>query len=203
MIPESVHWFRKADNNPFVVDSTVIDSATYSRSIVNDLPAGHSWAANANRRVGEALGTTNTQAVMYSMQSEAEEKTLLTADDVAMVQMGMTGQDRLAGTPDDYAIKLKLVDPCVDPVHVLVLFGFTEDNVLGGCMTAYDFSFPQNPFLTFHVTLQSPEVDSPLIIILDENVIWDFGEEVFFAGFETGDASEWSAVAGFSATTSD
>ena len=31
--PESIHWFRTADNDPFVIDAVVIDKDTYSRSV--------------------------------------------------------------------------------------------------------------------------------------------------------------------------
>ena len=65
-IPESIHWFRKADNNPVVVDSMKIDGTTYSRSVVNNLPGMDSWAAHATLPVSAALGLPNTQAVMYT-----------------------------------------------------------------------------------------------------------------------------------------
>ncbi|MCP4490382.1 MAG: hypothetical protein GY820_24140 [Gammaproteobacteria bacterium] len=42
---------------------TVIDIDTYSRSVAADLPAGHNYAASANRLVAEALGVANTQSV--------------------------------------------------------------------------------------------------------------------------------------------
>lgn len=193
-VPDSVHWFRIADNNPFVVDSTIIDSTTYSRSAVNDLPANHTWAVNANRSVGETLGFMNTQAVMYPGQSEGEIKRALTADDVAMVEMGMTGQDRLAGTADDYTTKLTLADSCeTEPVDIVVAFGFTPEDTLAGCTVAFDFSFPQNPFLTFHVNVIAPSPGEPLLIVLDESVDWD-GDRLHFSGFETGDTTEWGSV---------
>lgn len=58
--------YRIADNNPFIIDSTVIDSDTFTR---NDpfLPSGHNYAASANRAVGEVLGFPNSQSVMYSL----------------------------------------------------------------------------------------------------------------------------------------
>lgn len=195
MIPDSVHWFRIADNNPFVVDNTVIDSTTYSRSVVNDLPMGHSWAVNANRVVGEQLGFANTQSVMYPLQSEGERKLALTADDVAMVKLGMTGQDRLAGTADDYTIKLTLLPDCDEkPIDIVVAFGVTPPDVLAGCENAFDFSFPQNPFLTFHVSLTAPNPGDPLLITLSDDVLWDLGDEVFNSDFETGDTSEWDGI---------
>lgn len=193
MIPESVHWFRITDNNPFVIDNTVIDKDTYSRSIVADLPSGHSWAANANRRVGESLGIMNTQAVMYSRQAEGEQKTKLSADDVAMIQMAMTGQDLEAGTADDYRVELELVSPCEDPFDILVTFGPTPIDTAAFCEGGVDFSFPQNPFLARHVTLVAPAPGEPFFIVLNEEIDWDLGPEIFTSGFETGTTSEWSS----------
>lgn len=55
-----IHWFRKVDNDPVVVDSMPIDSSTYTRDF-NQLPAGHDWAASANLGVAISLGEPNTQ----------------------------------------------------------------------------------------------------------------------------------------------
>ncbi len=63
---QDMAWFRKIDNDPAVVDGLVIDIDTYSRSVAADLPAGHNYAASANRLVAESLGFANTQSVMYS-----------------------------------------------------------------------------------------------------------------------------------------
>lgn len=58
-----IHWFRKADNDPFVVDPTIIDDSTYSRQIIS-LPPGSSWPASGSRPVGESLGYPDSQSVM-------------------------------------------------------------------------------------------------------------------------------------------
>ena len=85
----NLHWFRKSNNNPFTIDST-IDSTTYS-SDVKDLPAGHNYPANANRRVGAALGVANTEAVMQSGLFADEARRTLNHDDVATLRFAMSG----------------------------------------------------------------------------------------------------------------
>jgi hypothetical protein len=95
---ESVSWFRRADNDPFIVDATVIDESTFSRSVTANLPPGHTWAANGNRLVGESLGYSDSQAVMYSRGVREHYYSSLGADDVNMVKMGMTGVDLMSGT---------------------------------------------------------------------------------------------------------
>ena len=98
-IPESVHWFRRADNDPAIIDSTIIDTNSYSRSITQGLPQQCSWAANGNRAVNGQLGFSYTQNVMYSAIARGQKYLGLSSDDVNMVEMGMTGQDWLASTP--------------------------------------------------------------------------------------------------------
>lgn len=44
----------------------------------------------------------------YSLLEDPTRYLGLTADDVNMVKMGMTGADRDAGTPDDYIIQSNL-----------------------------------------------------------------------------------------------
>lgn len=193
-VPQSVHWFRIIDNNPFAIDATVIDVDTYSRSVVADLPAGHGWAANGNRRVGETLGLMDTQVVMYGRQSQEEVKTSLTADDVNMVKMAMTGKDFQAGTADDYTIQLSFVDNC-NNVDVLISFtDLADPTTLGFCEVGVDYSFPQNPLLTRHVSLVPIGAGEPLVILLNQTIDWDIGDTVFSDGFESGNFSAWSSV---------
>ena len=191
----SVSWFRIMDNNPFLADGTVIDIDTFSRSVTS-LPSSHFWPSNANRRVGETLGFQNTQSAMYSLQVEGEETAALTADDVAMIRMGMTGQDLMAGTVDDYTIQLELVEPCEDPIDVLIALGSTPEGTVGFCLASVDYSFPQNPMLARHMTIEPPLGQSlPLVIFLDEGIDWDTGPEIVFEnGFESGDFSGWNVV---------
>lgn len=81
-----VHWFRKSDNDPFVVDATVIDSSSYSRRIVDLMKLGHAWPSNANRFSGDLRGADDTQAVMYSGITRGQRFTSLAADDVNTVK---------------------------------------------------------------------------------------------------------------------
>lgn len=195
-IPDNVHWFRIMDNNPAIVDSTIIDINTFSPSTVLNLPDGHSWAANANRKANEALGFMNTQAVMYGLQNDLERKVTLTADDVAMIKMGMTGQDLVFGTSDDYAIELLVIDGCVPPIDVFVTFGETAVGEIARCdAVTVDYSFPQNPFLARHFTL-APLGDS-FVMILDQTLDWitEDGFEIFSSDFESGDFLDWSSFA--------
>ena len=46
----NLHWLRRSNNNPFTIAGTV-DSTSYTRDTA-DLPAGHRFAANADRTVG-------------------------------------------------------------------------------------------------------------------------------------------------------
>jgi hypothetical protein len=50
----NLHWFRRSDNNPFGIASTV-DSSSYSRRL-SDLPQGHEFATNGDRSVAALLG---------------------------------------------------------------------------------------------------------------------------------------------------
>lgn len=197
MIPESVHWFRRSDNNPVIVDGTTIDISTYSRSIPN-LPTGHSWSANANRDVAKSLGFEDTQTVMYSTLFRTQRYEGLSADDVNMVQMGKTGSDRMAGTSDDYTISLQFVDDCTG-ADIAVTFATIPGGSLGGCTADVVHSFPpSNPALALHYSVvpNNPKVSFLLVLLNTDLEPWDFGvvDVVFSDGFESGDFSEWDQV---------
>ena len=116
-IAESVSWFRIDDNNPVVVDSLTIDELEFSRSVQNNIAfSGSTWAANANTKVAGTLGHGSTQAVMFSPQGRGQIFNGLSADDVNMIKMAMTGEDRATGS-DDYSIAVAVV-PCTDPHEV-------------------------------------------------------------------------------------
>ncbi|NJL29951.1 MAG: hypothetical protein HC897_19675 [Thermoanaerobaculia bacterium] len=197
-VAENVSWFRRSDNDPFVVDSTIIDRLTFSRSVTSGLPAGHSWAANGNRSISQLLGYPETQSVMYGLLSPYQKYLGLTADDVNMVKMAQTGEDQLAGTPDDYTVELQIVGSCAEPHEVEVVISSLPLGVLGECqMPLIDFAFPQpNPALARHYKLVSGAPGQPLRIVLTTNVNWEFGSvtALFTAGFESGDTSQWSTA---------
>jgi len=100
----NLHWFRIFNNNPFTIAPTV-DSTTYSRDLV-DLPAGHSFAANADRNVANELLVLNTEAVMQQIIFTDEARRQLNHDDVATLLYAMAGVDETKGTADDYDLIL-------------------------------------------------------------------------------------------------
>jgi hypothetical protein len=101
---ENLHWFRRSDNNPFNASSTA-DTTTYARAVAS-LPAGHTFAANADRTVGAALGFANTESVMQQGTFNDEDQRRLAADDAATLLLGMSGLDMTAGSGDDYTLTL-------------------------------------------------------------------------------------------------
>lgn len=188
-------WFRRADNNPAVVDSVVIDKDTFSRSVAANLPPGHRYAASANRAVAESLGFANTQAVMYSNIDRGTVFTGLSADDVNMVKMGMTGADRDAGTADDYSIVLQYKEDCAEAaIRASLTSDFLSEGERGACFADVQLSFPQG-LLKVHYSMKKPLLQSWMILELDPTAPWDFSTlRIFSSGFETGNFSEWSAV---------
>ncbi len=198
-----IHWFRIADNNPVVVDGTIIDQDSFTRAL-SSLPSGHVWSASANsdfRSAGDdtsdLLGFPNTQAVMYSFHSERQVYTGLSADDVSTVKMAMTGLDNEAGTGDDYTfglqfepdcaqanIEVQLVDPTVDPD--------LPPGALGRCIAEVT-GIPNPPNQTQHFFLHPATGNARILIKINDNVVWDY-ELVLRAGFESGDTTEWSSV---------
>ena len=129
-----VHWFRIADNDPFVIDATVIDMDTYSRRII-DFPAGSTWPESGNRGVGDHRGLTDTQSVISVMYGAIRTPTRylgLTADDVNTVKYGMTGLDENAGTTDDYTIEL-IYEPDCSAANIEVRLAPLAPTELGAC----------------------------------------------------------------------
>lgn len=100
----NLHWFAIDNNNPFRI-APVVDHLTYSRDL-RDLPFGHSFAANGNRKVAELLGFTSTEVVMQQGISSGEARRTLSADDVATLRLAMSGIDGIADTDDDYTVYL-------------------------------------------------------------------------------------------------
>lgn len=100
----NLHWFAIDNNNPFRI-APVVDHLTYSRDL-RDLPFGHSFVANGNRKVAELLGFTSTEVVMQQGISSGEARRTLSADDVATLRLAMSGIDGIAQTDDDYIVDL-------------------------------------------------------------------------------------------------
>jgi len=102
----NLHWFRRSNNDPFTIDA-VVDSTTYSRDLT-DLPAGHNYAANADRAVSTLLGYPQTEAVMQQGSFYDEAQRTLGHDDVATLQYAASGLDELeSGSSDNYDIVLE------------------------------------------------------------------------------------------------
>ena len=100
----NLHWFKRSDNDPFTLGGTV-DATTYSRDLT-DLPSGDSFAANGDRDVANALGYSDTEAVMQQGTNNEETQRTLVADDVATLRLACAGLDETEGTADDYTINL-------------------------------------------------------------------------------------------------
>ena len=120
----NLHWFRKTTNNPCAVDNATSDGTTYSRDLA-DLPAGETFAANADRDVCADLGSPNTEAVMQQGTSSDEDQRALTQDGVSTLELAMSGLDETAGTADDYTLNLVshgvVSNPAADPNCDIVL----------------------------------------------------------------------------------
>ena len=101
----NLHWYRKSNNNPFTIGTTV-DSGSYARDL-SGLPAGHSFATNADRTVASNMGYPNTEAVMQQLTFFDEAQRTLTHDDVATLRYASSGKNEVAGTSDDYTINLE------------------------------------------------------------------------------------------------
>lgn len=100
----NLHWFSMSTNNPFILDS-IVDSTTYARDTAN-LPAGDSYAANADRQVSSLLGVPGSEAAMQQGTGSDEAQRTLVADDVATLRYAMSGLDEIQGTNDDYTLNL-------------------------------------------------------------------------------------------------
>lgn len=102
----NLHWYRRANNNPFTIDEPV-DSSTYARSLTALQSLGHSFAANADRTVAQLLGFPNTEAVMQQGTFFDEAQRRLAHDDVATLRYAASGLDEVAGNGDDYQVRLE------------------------------------------------------------------------------------------------
>jgi hypothetical protein len=197
-IPDSVFWFRSTGasdpNNPVIVDSTVIDVNTYSRSVTTGLPASHNWSANANRRVAASLGHATTQSVLYSSQVRGLIYNGLAADDANMARMARTGVDRTAGTQDDYTVSLSVVS-CQDPHEIRVRFlSLGASGPLGRCWSARDYSYAQNPANARDFELVVAAGQTQLEIEVNSDVPWDTALPFFADGFESANTDAWDGV---------
>jgi hypothetical protein len=190
----NINWFREVDNDPFVIDATTIDINSFSRATNLNLPAGSTWAANANYCHGFQLGHSRTQSVMYSLITSLTEYSALTADDANMVKMQRAGEDRLAGTADDYVADVMWSPVCAG-AHIEVRWNDDLDSeILAVTAALVRPTFPSPaPPLARHYTLEPATGAARVLIELNPDFVWDF-VGIFVDGFETGDTSRWPVV---------
>jgi hypothetical protein len=188
----NVNWFREVDNDPFVVDSTIIDINNFSRNTNMMLPPGSTWAASGNYCHGYQLGYQRTQAVMYSLASTTTIFSGITADEANMVKMQRAGEDRMAQTGDDYVANINWVPDCAD-AEIEVQFAPLGTGIAGGTAVHVlpTFASPAPP-LARHYTAVVQGALPRITVFLNENASWNYGEFIFQDGFETGDTSGWS-----------
>ena len=187
-----IHWYRLADNDPVVIDGTVIDSSTYALPM-GSLPAGSTWAASANRFVSDLLGAgDDTQSIMHTVIKPEMRYVGLTADELNQIRYGMSGLDSVAGTADDYTIQASFVTDCAAAEVEIELMTFGDPDILGGCALQLRPIDPTMPGIgSIHHTAEPVAAAgvTRLIVQISESALWDV---VFSDGFETGDLSNWT-----------
>jgi len=109
----NLHWYIRNQNNPGLLP-VLVDGSTMMRPLT-DLPAGHSFAANADRDVMNALGFPLTEAVMQQGAFTREAQRHLQHDDVVTLRLARAGNDRTAGNADDYTYRLRYVGQLNNP----------------------------------------------------------------------------------------
>ncbi|MCA1780114.1 MAG: hypothetical protein LC637_12245 [Xanthomonadaceae bacterium] len=174
----NLHWFAAGINNPFLVVQPV-DATVYSRDLA-DLPAGELFAANADRTVGTLFGFDGrTEAVMQQGAFSDEDQRQLGADDVATLELAMSGLDRTAGSTDDYVPRLEfggIAEGCDITVEV-------TGNSFAFCSVGGSFINGNEN----HVRV----VNANVVLGSSSNIPWFFNqvrnesEEIFADGFES------------------
>lgn len=109
----NLHWYIRNQNNPGLLPAS-FDSSALVRDL-GALPAGHLFAANADRDVLNALGFPATEAVMQQGAFTREAQRHLQHDDVTTLRLARSGLDRTAGTADDYTYALQYVGQLNNP----------------------------------------------------------------------------------------
>jgi hypothetical protein len=109
----NLHWYIRNQNNPGLLPATV-DTTTMIRALTA-LPAGHLFAANADRNVMAALGFPNAEAVMQQGAFSNEAQRHFQHDDLVTLRLARAGLDRTAGTADDYRYALRYVGQLNNP----------------------------------------------------------------------------------------
>lgn len=166
----NLHWFRKHNNNPFNI-ATTVDITTYSREL-SDLPPGNTFAINADRKVAALFGLQNTEAIMQQGARPGEAQRTLAADDVATLRLAMNGLDRVSGTADDYSLRLEFVG-FTDTADIVFMFddnrtSFSMSEIMAEQITPAHFVITQgrtyfnsnNPWFFNNIPSPSPPLHS-------------------------------------------
>jgi hypothetical protein len=130
----NLHWFNKEINNPFVLPE-IIDRTTYSQDLA-DLPAGHFFAANADRDLSLLLGLPESEAVMQQGIFPGEARRTLVADDIATLRIAMSGLDGRQDTSDDYTLVLQYAG-FTDGADIVI--GFDDAVAFSACRVTGSF----------------------------------------------------------------
>ncbi|MEO8276378.1 MAG: hypothetical protein ABI639_09165 [Thermoanaerobaculia bacterium] len=189
-----IHWFRRVDNDPFVIDSTVYDSSTYSRTI-GSLPPPSRWPTSINVKTSALLGAGLTDSVMKSTTSPNSELTGLSPDEVDTVLFAASGLDPdLGQTSDDYSVQVVFVTACLN-AEVQVEWHEYTDGTLGECDYTLEPISTGDPHIQ-HYRMKETAPNFHLLVTLDKTLepgeVWRF--LLFTDGFESGTFSEWSSV---------
>jgi len=110
---QNLHWYLRNQNNPGLLPA-VFDNSTLIRAL-SALPAGHLFAANADRNVLAALGIVSSEAVMQQGAGSNEAQRQLQADDETTLRLARSGLDRVQGSADDYSFQLSYAGQLNNP----------------------------------------------------------------------------------------
>lgn len=189
-----VHWFRRTDNDPIVVDVTPIDASTFTRSPF-ELPLDSNYSANSNVGVGKLLGQAATQSVMSRSRNPIAAYFGLSADDVNTVLMSRTGLNHVIGPAgpmnDDHNIQMEIVS-CADAYDIKVKVGALAPGVSAFCDAQADYLFPAEPHSTQTDFILTGSGD--ITVNSAPTLGWNFGIPMFYGHFETGDFADWDGV---------
>jgi hypothetical protein len=187
----NISWFRKTDDDPFVIDSAVIDKNTFTRA-TGMLPTGHNFPTSANKQVAAATSVllTNTQSVMYARGERGRVYEGLNADDVNMVKYELTGVDRTAGTADDYTLLLEYVTDCASAT-IQVTFGTPVSPANTAECNADIFlsvNPPSDPIKHYSISGGTYAIPT---IVMNSTLEWEDSVPIFLSNFETSGFNEW------------
>lgn len=123
----NLHWYARGMNDPGRLPA-VIDLTTMARSL-EYLPDNHTFVANAGRDVLASLGFADAEAAVHQGAYAEEAQRHLHHDDLATLQLARAGLDGIAGTADDYGIRMEYrgreINPQGESCQIAVRFDNT------------------------------------------------------------------------------